>query len=131
MIHRNSTGSEPLYEDDASSSSSSSDSCIDDIGGNQDISNETKTNKDLSHTSPSDDGAVKPVLAEKETKHLRYWRIVLVVVLVSVATAVCTGTYLFVLDESNSDYKLSVRKVVDHNVIRCLLTFRCDPQTFS
>jgi len=50
----------------------------------------------------------EPAIADKETMHVKRWRFVLVIVLASVALAVCTGTYLFVLDESNNDYKLSV-----------------------
>ena len=100
-----------MYDIDASSSSS-----VDSVSFAEDESND-ESNKDTSHTTARGSGGDdrKNKLAERETKHLKCWRIVLVVVLVAVAAGVCAGTYLFVQDESNEDYKLSV------SLLCCLL----------
>jgi len=59
--------------------------------------------------SDEEDNDNGPKLAEKETKNVEHWRIVLVAVLVLTATAICTGTYFLVNGEAA---ELSVGKIV-------------------
>ena len=80
---------------DAASSSSSED----DAGGNVSSSDSDKLH-----------------IGDKETKRVKNWRNILIVVLVLTAGAICAGTYLFVHDEVDNDYEISVRTGLARNV---------------
>lgn len=87
-------------EDDESSSVQQNMYSDEDESG--DVSSHTGQNK----KSAENDSGVK--IAAKETQFVKRWRSLLVAVLALVAFGVCTGTYLFVVNESKDDYKLSV-----------------------
>ena len=130
--NNNTTSPSIMYDVDASSSSSIdsvslADNAVDESNDDT-TNNNSNNNKDGSGADDSNTANNNKVFAEKETKHLKCWRIVLVVVLVAVALGVCTGTYLFVQDESNEDYKLSVSDWCAFLLVCCGI---CHATTFS